>query len=224
MTQGVDLSRSERRLVKQPLSIPELEVATTTSTSLAGPTGTSCSIIDRSAREFSYGGYTRRRFLVALIFAMGASKLKARRIGAYRWVTANGGDVPVGAAAQGHEANGELLYVCRAYYRGGLHPGKVKGQFGAANIPYGGLEVQVNPYEVLLDEGTWVTASGGHVPVGAVAWGHEANGEALYVCRAYYGGGLHPGKVKGQFGAANIPYRGRELQVNPYEVLVGGFE
>ena len=51
-------------------------------------------------------------------------------------------------------------------------------------------------------------ASGGAVPEGAVAWGYEANGEALFVCRAYLNGGLHPGKVRGEFGAANIPCGG----------------
>jgi Protein of unknown function (DUF3421) len=72
-----------------------------------------------------------------------------------------------------------------------------------------------------MDAGTWVPASGGAVPEGAVAWGHEANGEALFVCRAYLNGGLHPGKVRGEFGAANIPYGGQEVKVYEYEVLVG---
>jgi hypothetical protein len=81
---------------------------------------------------------------------MGASKLNARSFGAYQWVAANGGEVPGGAAAHGHEATGEPLFVCRAYYNGGLHPGKVRPQFGAANIPYAGQEVKVNPYEVLV--------------------------------------------------------------------------
>ena len=141
----------------------------------------------------------------------------------YQWVPASNGTVPVGAAAHGREANGEALFVCRARLEGGLHPGKVRGEFGAANIPYGGQEVKVNPYEVLMDEGAWAPASGGQVPTGAVSWGYEANGEALFVCRAQYAGGVHPGKVRGEFGAANIPYGGQEVKVNPYEVLVGGF-
>jgi hypothetical protein len=138
-----------------------------------------------------------------------------------RWVSASGGAIPNGAAAQGREANGEALFVCRAQLNGGLHPGKVRGEFGAANIPFGGNEVKVNPYEVLMDAGTWVPASGGAVPEGAVAWGHEANGEALFVCRAALNGGLHPGKVRGEFGAANIPFGGKEVKVFSYEVLVG---
>ena len=68
----------------------------------------------------------------------------------------------------------------------------------------------------------WVAASDGAIPDGAAENGHEANGEALFVCRAQLNGGLHPGKVRGAFGAANIPYGGQEVKVNPYEVLVGG--
>jgi hypothetical protein len=141
---------------------------------------------------------------------------------AYRWVEATGGAIPAGAVAQGHEADGESLWVCRANYQGGVHPGKVRGAFGAANIPYGGLEVKVNPYEVLMDAGEWVSDSGGNIPAGAAAWGHEANGEGLFVARAVVvGGDLHPGKIRGEFGGANIPYGGKEVKVQFYEVLVG---
>jgi hypothetical protein len=40
----------------------------------------------------------------------------------YRWVSASGGAIPEGAVAQGHEATGESLWVCRAFLNGGLHP------------------------------------------------------------------------------------------------------
>ena len=72
----------------------------------------------------------------------------------YRWVSASGGAIPEGAVAQGHEATGESLWVCRAFLNGDLHPGKIRGEFGAANIPYGGKEVKVQFYEVLV--GSWV--------------------------------------------------------------------
>ncbi len=141
----------------------------------------------------------------------------------YRWVKASGGSIPDGAVAQGHENNGESLWVCRANYNGGVHPGKVRAAFGGANIPYGGREVKVLEYEVLMDAGVWVADSGGKIPPGAAPWGHEANGEALFVARAAHlnGGDLHPGKIRGEFGAANIPYGGKEIKMIIYEVLVG---
>lgn len=66
------------------------------------------------------------------------------------WVAASNGKIPSGSLVGGNEANGEKLYVCRANYKGGVHPGKVRKAFGACNIGWGGKEVAVNPYEVLV--------------------------------------------------------------------------
>jgi hypothetical protein len=136
------------------------------------------------------------------------------------WTSATNGNIPDGAIVCGREADGTVLYVARAIYQGGVHPGKVRKEFGAANIPYGGKEVKVNPYEVLTGKGKWVAASNGDVPDGAIICGWEANGTPLYVARANYKSGVHPGKVRKEFGAANIPYGGQEVKVANYEVLV----
>ena len=139
---------------------------------------------------------------------------------AYRWKKASGGAVPAGAKPNGREADGTPLWVARASHAGGIHPGKVRLEFGAANIPYGGLEVKESDYDVLMEEGCWVKASGGRVPDGAVVAGFEADGKPLYVARAAYNGGIHQGKVRLEFGAANIPWGGKEVKVADYEVLV----
>ncbi len=136
------------------------------------------------------------------------------------WVAASGGNAPPGSVPAGKEADGKPLFVARAKCHGGLHPGKVRQEFGAANIPYGGNEIKVNDYEVFVPEGRWVAASGGNIPQGAQVAGYEADGTALYVCRAKVAGGVHPGKVRPQFGAANIPYGHKEIKVTDYEVLV----
>ena len=141
----------------------------------------------------------------------------------YRWVKASGGYIPDGTVPHGHDLNGEALWVCRAYVDGGLHPGKVRGAFGSARIPYGGRELEIVEYEVLIDAGIWVPDSGGSIPAGAAQWGYEKNLEALFVARAPWGGNdLQPGKIRGGFGAANIPYGGQEVKATQYEVLVGG--
>ena len=137
-----------------------------------------------------------------------------------QWVKACDGNIPKGAVISGKEANGENLYIARARYRGGLHPGKVRPEFGAANIPWGGKEEKVKCYEVFVGNGKWVQASGGNIPVGAIKAGKEADGKPLYIARAYYEGGLHPGKVRPEFGAANIPWGHKEVKVYNYEVLV----
>jgi len=136
------------------------------------------------------------------------------------WKAASGGSIPDGAPALGHEADGTALFVARAKHEGGLHPGKVRPEFGAANIPYGGKEVKVNSYEVFVGPVRWEKAQDGAIPEGAIAAGHESNETVLFVARAEYEGGVHPGKVRPEFGGANIPYGGQEIKVNPYEVLV----
>ena len=40
--------------------------------------------------------------------------------------------------------------MVRENYKGGVHPGKVRPTFGAANIPWSREEVKVKDYEVLV--------------------------------------------------------------------------
>lgn len=136
------------------------------------------------------------------------------------WVHASNGQIPPNATQAGSEADGTPLYLARANYQGGLHIGKVRPAFGAANIPYGGKEVKVTSYEVHVGPAIWAAASGGRLPDGAVKCGEESNGEPLFAARARIHGGLHPGKVRLAFGGANIPYGGNEEKANPYEVLI----
>ena len=139
---------------------------------------------------------------------------------AYTWRKATGGSIPDGAKPNGREADGARIWTARALHAGGVHPGKVRPAFGAANIPYGGNEIKVANYEVLMEEGLWVKASGGRVPDGAVVVGFEADGQPLFLARAAYNGGIHQGKVRLAFGAANISWGGKEVKVADYEVLV----
>ncbi len=141
------------------------------------------------------------------------------------WIAACHGQIPRGATAQGYEASGEPLWIARASLNtkgryAGTHPGKVRPAFNAANIPYGGKEIPASCYEVWVGPARWVPASGGRIPQGAVMAGQEADGQPLYVARGMIKGGLHIGKVRPDFGAANIPYGGKELKVSTYEVLV----
>jgi hypothetical protein len=63
------------------------------------------------------------------------------------WISASGGSVPPGAVSGGYE-NGHLLFICRTHYGSGVHPGKVVGT--NCNIGYGGKEIAVAQYEVLV--------------------------------------------------------------------------
>jgi hypothetical protein len=139
------------------------------------------------------------------------------------WKSASNGAIPAGAIVAGHESDGPILYAARAYYQGGLHPGKIETGFGGAHIAWGGKEISVPNYEVFcgVREGyyTWVRASGGNIPSNAIEVGHESDGPILYATRAYYQGGLHPGKIETGFGGAHIAWGGKEISVPNYEVL-----
>lgn len=65
---------------------------------------------------------------------------------------------------------------------------------------------------------SWVSASNGYVPSGAIPGGYESNGSTLYICRTFYNNGLHPGKVVGS--NCNIGWGGQEVVSPQYQVLV----
>lgn len=142
----------------------------------------------------------------------------------YQWLTP-AFDVTAGFAVVqgGQEANGNPLYPARAMFNGSLCPGKTGGNVapGTADIPFGGAEHSVNNFATLYaEQAVWVQASNGRVPDGAVVSGYEPNGEPLYVARAAWAGGVHPGKVRLGLDGAHISFDGGEYMVPNYEVLV----
>jgi len=144
----------------------------------------------------------------------------------YHFAVASGGQIPTGAQSQGHEADGTPLFVARSPGHTfpnaipGIQPGKVRPGFPGAFIPFGGKEISVGTYEVLMQAGIWIAGSNGQIPDGAVVCGREENGNPLFVARANVGGGVHPGKIRFDFGAAFIGFGGQEIRVQTYEVLV----
>jgi len=75
---------------------------------------------------------------------------------------------------------------------------------------------------VLMEAGEWREARFGEIPPQASAWGYEATGQGLFVVRAtVVDGDLQPGKIRSEFGAANIGYGNQELKIHSYQVLVG---
>jgi hypothetical protein len=125
-----------------------------------------------------------------------------------------GRPIPDGAVVGGHERESPL-YVCRAPYKGGLHPGKIVA--GKCNITWGGEEVSPDDYQVLTGDGYWAKRG----TAGAYVAGLEA-GHGLYLCRAHYvepdngqDRGVHPGKVVS--GKCNIGYRHIEVLTDDFE-------
>ncbi|SDT04411.1 DUF3421 domain-containing protein [Actinoplanes derwentensis] len=139
----------------------------------------------------------------------------------YRWVPASNGQIPAGAIPHGYEEDGTPLWLCRAHMHGGLHPGKVRPGLGMAGIAWGGEELGVRDYEVLMDRGVWGIADGGDVPDEAYQVGWESSGEPLYAARAAVeGSNLQLGKLRPAFQGANIGYGDDEHVIHAYEVLL----
>lgn len=65
----------------------------------------------------------------------------------YQWEPAIPETIPSGAVIGGYESNGQPLYVCRAQYRGEMHPGKIVDN--RCNFGWGGRERSAAYYEVL---------------------------------------------------------------------------
>lgn len=138
----------------------------------------------------------------------------------YRWSSFRDGAVPEGVAPHGWDGNGGPVWVCRARFSGGVHPGMIRPAAGGALVAWGGSEHLVTEYEVLLDAGEWVEARSGAIPPHAYSAGAEPNGEILYVARAEWQGALLAGKVRSAFRAANVAAGDTELELDRYQVLV----
>ncbi len=137
------------------------------------------------------------------------------------WVAMEPGqDVPNNAVIGGNQYNpNAMFYVCRANYRGGVHPGKFFS--GNCNISWGGREVVVSQdFEILVSQLPlgWTSASFGAIPANAVEGGSEDN-HPLYICQANYRNGTHTGKIVGK--NCNFGWGGREVMTPNYNVLVG---
>ena len=77
-------------------------------------------------------------------------------------VAVNGGPLPPNAVQAGNETdltvNGPTypLYICRAPFQGGLHPGKIRSGWTACHISWGGTEHAISTYDVLVPTFTFV--------------------------------------------------------------------
>uniref|UniRef100_A0A1A9WVZ0 Uncharacterized protein n=1 Tax=Glossina brevipalpis TaxID=37001 RepID=A0A1A9WVZ0_9MUSC len=139
----------------------------------------------------------------------------------YAWMPSIGGIIPPHAVRLGRTSEGEPLYVGRCVWRGSLTPGKIQPSHGCLYFPFGGAELRTEQYEVLVQPETWVASSGHEIVAGSVLAGKDADGDDIYVGRAYHGNNLLPAKVIPRKGCAFISYGGQEHIKHEYEVLAG---
>lgn len=142
------------------------------------------------------------------------------------WTAGTHGLLPPLAIQGGHESDGKLLYVARAPYKHGIHPGKASLNF--MYISYDGKEIIIyDEFQLLVgDKGSvsWVLVNGrfSHDKLNgaiAVLGGVDTDGEPLYIAQIAHNGGVHCGKVRDN-GHAHIPFSGSEIFGESYNVLV----
>lgn len=169
-----------------------------------------------------------KNLMIICALMLGASVTTSQAEAGLRWVWAKNGRIPPMSVKGGKENRG-ILYICRAHFRGGIHPGKVVNF--KCNIGWGGREYTISRFQVLAGKAPikWVGSpirSRSSLPApsnskfvpGAASknvfykfiGGKEANGTPLAICRVNYRTlGSHPGKVVN--GNCNFGYGGREI-------------
>ncbi|KAG8789657.1 hypothetical protein FRC12_013325 [Ceratobasidium sp. 428] len=163
------------------------------------------------------------------------------------WVFTHGTEIPRGVLGCGADIRGSPLYACRTFDRGGVREspllhrcpspnadlgidsGKAGRHFKkGAMFGYDGKEHETEVYEVLVADQSavrWETASYPFYPrtfngATLVEGGHEHDGSPLFLARAFYWGGTHPGKMSSYLKGADITFAGKEYVVNDFQVLV----
>jgi hypothetical protein len=159
----------------------------------------------------------------AAALALAALAASAASEPGLHWAAASRGAIPKGSLAVGKDANGRPLYACRARLANGADvPGMIREPLLGCSVVHGGLQWSIASYQVLRDDGPKVAgwAASASVPPRAYRVGREADGSALFLCRAKHtNGSLQIGKL-GSSGRCVYGFGGKEQQAAEFEVLV----
>ncbi|CAG9796770.1 unnamed protein product [Diatraea saccharalis] len=151
-----------------------------------------------------------------------AIPLQSRQIegGKLHWVHMTSDKLPPDALIGGFD--NEPTYIARAYHNNSICPGRFIPSQRVALIPWGFHEHRKQHFEILCGyDAVWVQTSGNDIPLNAfVAGSSEVGGEPLYIGRAMIDSKLLTGKVHVLYKTCYLPYAGKEIEVNSYEVLV----
>lgn len=141
----------------------------------------------------------------------------------YSWCICEHGAVPSSAVSSGNAANGEPLYIGRGHHMTSLSVGKIHPSHGCLYIPFGGQEISLDHYEVLVYENydKWHIVPLGQTPPNAVVAGHDSDGTTIFVGRSWHEGQFIPAKVIPQRNEAYVCCDGAEIPKDSIEILCG---
>ena len=152
--------------------------------------------------------------------------------GPVTWIYTEGKNIPQQAIPGGQETYDrkgfQRLYICRAYYEGGLLIGKASSVFKlGAVVGYKHEEIHLDKYEILVGDMNalkWVNVEGelnlSYLGARPVEGGKEPSGAPIYIAKAYHKDAEHPGKACTEYGdGCFIPYGNKEVKCSSYQVL-----
>ncbi|KAJ3658317.1 hypothetical protein Zmor_010062 [Zophobas morio] len=92
-----------------------------------------------------------------------------------------------------------------------------------AHLPHNGKTHCVHNYQILcLNHFKWVSDHDGRVQ-GAVKTGSNKNGVPLFLGRVFHEGSWIVGMINPRYDTCFYPYKGKSLEANKHEALVGHF-
>lgn len=147
------------------------------------------------------------------------------------WASAQNGNIP-SRAMSFLPKNTPEVFVCRGQYRSSLQVGRIEPGFAGCKIPFDGVEVVLNDYEVLMRD--WHLNRVDVRPNAfwkdrwdlAPIFGSDIGGAPLYLCTGLRNGIWYLGKMQKEWNHCNIGLEGREISVSIEEgvqVVLPGF-
>ncbi|XP_070500324.1 phospholipid-transporting ATPase ABCA3-like isoform X2 [Chironomus tepperi] len=129
--------------------------------------------------------------------------------------------LPVNPICAGSDADGDIIYVGKCNHKGHSLPATVIPNKMVAIVTNDGSAIVKKEFKILCGVNTkWVPSSHGSHHPNAVVGGHAANGEKLYIGRARWQDCLTCGKIQPSKKLLYIPYGGREIPIENYEILI----
>ncbi|KAI8893573.1 hypothetical protein BC833DRAFT_607925 [Globomyces pollinis-pini] len=146
------------------------------------------------------------------------------------WILTQSNCIPSNAIPLGNEHEGIPLYAARAYFKNGLHVGKVSPTMERGmELPWGQKAHTIYEYEILVGNPSavkWIDGQGFlKAPVQVhnnnfLVDGGNNDKFPLYVGRTHFKGGIHVGKTGPDCDGCFIAYGDKEHYIPNYQYLV----
>lgn len=136
------------------------------------------------------------------------------------WVKQHQGQIPINAQAVDPQAM-TPLYLCRAHFNKGLHPGQLKPGSHGCLVSSAGRTTYARHYEVLLNDDNYQWLPGDDDLSSGLSAGTEGLNSTyiFYICRARWQGHWYPGKIRRHVLGCRIADEDAEYAVHEYEFL-----